>query len=89
MASYNLSYKPSVEKDLRSIPRLLVAQIIARIERLASDPFPPQSVKLQGAERLYRLRVGEYRVVYGVDSEARHILVHHVRNRRDVYRRLP
>lgn len=70
MASYSLSYRPSVEKDLQSIPHALVARIIARIERLPSDPFPVQSTKLQGAERLYRLRVGGYRIVYEVDPEA-------------------
>lgn len=59
------------------------------MERLPSDPFPPQSVKLQGAERLYRLRIGGHRVVDEVDSDARQIVVHYVRNRRDVYRRLP
>ena len=67
MASYSLSYRPSVEKDFRSTPRSFVARITARIERLPSDPFPPQSSELQGAERLYRLRVGDYRVVYEVD----------------------
>ena len=87
MAAYSLSYKPSVEKDLRSIPRPLVARIIARVECLPSDPFPPQSAKLQGAERLYRLRVGDYRVVYEVDTDTLHITVQYVRHRRDVYRR--
>ena len=88
MATYSLSYKPSVEKDLQSIPRPLVARIIARVEHLPSDPFPPQSAKLQGAERLHRLRVGDYRVVYEVDTDALHITVQYVRHRRDVYRRL-
>ncbi len=88
MASYSLSYKPSVEKDFQSIPRPLVARITARVERLPSDPFPPQSAKLQGAEHLYRLRVGDYRVVYEVDTDALHITVQYVRHRRDVYRRL-
>ena len=88
MVSYSLSYRPSVEKDLRSIPHALVARIIARMERLSSDPFPAQSTKLQGAERLYRLRIGDYRIVYEIDSEARHILVQYVRHRRDVYRGL-
>ena len=88
MATYSLSYKPSVEKDLQSIPRPLVARIIARVERLPSDPFPPQSAKLQGAERLHRLRIGDYRVVYEVDTDARHITVQYVRHRRDVYRQL-
>jgi mRNA interferase RelE/StbE len=89
VASYSLSYRPSVEKDIQSIPRSFVARIIARIERLPSDPFPPQSAKLQGAERLYRLRVGDYRIVYEVDLDALHITVQYVRHRRDVYRRLP
>ena len=88
MAAYSLSYRPSVEKDLQSIPHASVARIIARMERLPSDPFPIQSTKLQGAERLYRLRVGDYRIVYEVDPEARHILVQYVRHRRDVYRRI-
>lgn len=88
MASYSLSYRPSVEKDLQSIPRSFVARIMARIERLPSDPFPPQSAKLQGAARLYRLRVGDYRIVYEVDSDAQHIIVQYVRHRRDVYRSL-
>ena len=89
MASYSLTYRPSVEKDLQSIPRSIVARIIARMERLPSDPFPPQSAKLQGAERLHRLRVGDYRIVYEVDTDALHIIVQYVRHRRDVYRRLP
>ena len=88
MASYSLSFKPSVEKDLQSIPRSIVSRILERIDRLPTDPFPSQSAKLQGAERLYRLRVGDYRIVYEVDRDAVHITVHYVRHRRDVYRTL-
>lgn len=61
---------------------------MARIESLAANPFPPKSLKLAGAERLYRIRVGDYRVVYEVVAEAKQVLVHHVRHRREVYRRL-
>jgi hypothetical protein len=61
---------------------------MARIERLPSDPFPVQLTKLQGAERLYRLRVGDYWIVYEMDPGARHILVQYVRHRRDAYRQL-
>jgi mRNA interferase RelE/StbE len=88
VASYSLEFKPSVEKDLQSIPRSFVSRILARIDRLATDPFPPQSAKLQGAECLYRLRVGDYRVVYEVDSKALLITIQYVRHRRDVYRML-
>jgi mRNA interferase RelE/StbE len=88
VASYSLSYKPSVEKDLQPIPRSIVGRIVERIEGLLSDPFPPQSAKLQGAERLYRLRVGDYRIVYEVNREVMQIIVQYVRHRREVYRRL-
>ena len=59
-----------------------------RVEALEDDPFPRQSVKLTGAEQLYRLRVGDYRIVYGVDKDAGQVIVHYVRHRRDVYRQL-
>ncbi len=88
MASYSLSFKPSVEKDLQSIPRSIITRILDRIDHLPAHPNPPQSTKLQGAERLYHLRVGDYRIVYEVDREAEQITVHYVRHRREVYRTL-
>lgn len=42
----------------------MVARIMKRIEALGDDPFPDQSIKLAGTEQLYRLRIGDYRVVY-------------------------
>jgi mRNA interferase RelE/StbE len=84
VASYSLSHSPSVENVLQSIPRGFVARIIAKIERLPSEPFPAQSARLQGAERLYPLRVGDYRVVSEVDTEALHIIVQYIRHRREV-----
>jgi mRNA interferase RelE/StbE len=55
---------------------------------LKDDPIPRQSVKLSGAEHLYRIRVGEYRIVFGVDTARMKVVIHHVRHRRDVYRQL-
>jgi mRNA interferase RelE/StbE len=88
MASYNIVFKPSVGKDLRSLPKPMVARVLKQIESLRENPFPPQHVKLAGAERLYRIWVGDYRVVYGVDTESRQITIHYVRHRREVYRGL-
>ncbi len=88
MASYKIVFKPSIEKDLRALPRPAVARVMSRIEALKDDPFPRQSVKLTGAEQLYRLRVGDYRIVYGVNKDAGQVIVHYVRHRRDVYRQL-
>ena len=88
MTSYSITFKPSVEKDLRSLPRVTVTRVIERIEGLKTTPLPPQAIKLSGAERLYRIRVGDYRIVYEVDTQARHIVIHYVRHRSKVYRAL-
>ena len=88
MASYKVIFKPSVEKDLRSLSRSVVTRIFKRIDALKEDPFPRQSVKLTGAEQLYRVRIGDYRIIYGVDNNNRQVIVHYVRHRKDVYRHL-
>jgi len=88
MASYKVIPKPSVEKDLRSLPKPAIARVLRAFDVLGKDPFPRQALKLEGGEQLYRLRVGDYRVVYGVDQKAKEIVIHHVRHRRDVYRKL-
>lgn len=88
MASYNVIFKPSVEKDLRSLPPSVMARVFKRIGALRDNPFPRQSLRLAGAEQLYRLRVGGYRVIYAVDRDNRHVVVHYVRHRRDACRHL-
>jgi len=88
MGSYSINFKPSVEKDLRPLSKKLVSRVMKRIERLKTDPFPRQAIKLLGTERLYRIRVGDYRIVYEVDTQAKEITIHYVRHRREVYRAL-
>ena len=56
------------------------------VERLETNPFPRQAIKLSNAERLYRIRVGDYRIVYEVNTQAKQITIHYVRHRRKVYR---
>ena len=88
MNCYSVSFKPSVEKDLRSLSKILISRVLERVERLKNDPFPRQAITLSGTERLYRIRVGDYRIVYEVDTQAKQILIHYVRHRREVYRAL-
>lgn len=88
MASYKVILKPSVEKDLRSLPQSLVARVFGHIEALQSNPLPRGARKLSAADELYRVRVGDYRIVYAVDTGARRVTVYYVRHRRDVYRHL-
>jgi mRNA interferase RelE/StbE len=86
MALYRVLLKPSVEKDLRQLPKVALNRVIGKIEALAADPLPRQSVKLTGAEHLYRVRVGDYRIIYAVDQRTRVVTVHYVRHRKDAYR---
>jgi mRNA interferase RelE/StbE len=86
MARYELRFKPSVAKDLRDIARADVRRILARIETLRDDPRPPGSEKLSAQER-YRLRQGNYRILYTVSDVEVVVEVVMVGHRREVYRK--
>lgn len=85
MASYRLTFKKSVTKDFRSIPKNDVPRILKRIEALADDPRPVGSEKLSGQER-FRMRQGMYRIIYEIQNEELVIIVVKVGHRREVYR---
>ena len=86
MESYSLQWRNSTRKDIRSLPRQEVARIVAAVAQLASDPMPHGSQKLSGSERTYRIRVGDYRVVYEVCPDSHIVEIQRVRHRKDVYR---
>lgn len=67
MASYKLRIKPSAVKELEVLPTKDRRKIVTRIEELASDPRPHGCEKLSGLEQ-YRVRQGDYRVVYSIDD---------------------
>lgn len=84
--SYRLAIKKSAERELRGVPQRDLRRIVNRIQGLASNPRPPGNEKLSGQER-YRLRQGDYRIVYGVDDDQRIVEVVKIGHRREVYRR--
>ena len=83
--SYSVVVKRSAERELRAIPRPDLGRVVTRIRRLADDPRPPGSERLSGEDR-YRIRRGDYRVVYAIDDEQRIVEVVRIGHRRDVYR---
>jgi mRNA interferase RelE/StbE len=85
VASYRLLIKPTAVKELEALPAKDRRRIVPRIEGRASEPRPHGCEKLSGLEQ-YRVRQGDYRVVYGVDDEARVVIVVKIGHRRDVYR---
>ena len=86
MASYSAVIKPSVEKDLRGLSQPIVRRLWERIEAPSNEPIPRRSIKLAGAERLYRVRVGDYRIVYSVDHAAQVVTIQYVRHRSAAYK---
>ena len=88
MASYSFIVRPSVEKDLRSLPASVARRLFEHMAALQNNPFPRGSLKLTGAEQLYRVRVGDYRMIYAGDQDNRQVVVYYVRHRRDAYRQL-
>lgn len=87
MPGYRVELQPSLERDLDRLDPQLLDRIMDRIDGLAIDPRAGAVEKLSGLE-LYRVRVGDHRIVYRIDDAARAVFVHRVRHRRDVYRRL-
>jgi len=88
MDPYGISFKKSAEKDLRKIPREIIPHIFEHIEDLAADPVPHDAYKLASTEYLYRIRVGDYRVIYQVLHDRREIVVYYIRHRSVAYRGL-
>ena len=86
MKPYQINFQSSVDKDLRKLSSENCDRLLARIGELANEPMPVQAIKLKGTEGLYRVRVGDYRIIYEVDASAKNILIHYVRHRREVYR---
>jgi mRNA interferase RelE/StbE len=84
-AFYSLRIKRSAEKELHRVPKTDLRRIVERMERLAAEPRPPGCEKLF-AENVYRVRQGDYRILYSVDDGERVIEVIKIGHRREVYR---
>ncbi len=80
MAPYRVTVKKSVAKDMNGIPKKDVRRILAAIRALADQPRPPGSKKLSGQER-YRLRQGNYRILYSIEDDQLIVCVVRVGNR--------
>lgn len=85
MASYKLQIKPSAAKELETLPKKDRQRVVARIQTLATDSRPQGCEKLSGQD-LYRVRQGDYRILYTVNDAALLVVVYKIGHRRDVYR---
>ncbi len=84
---YAVILKPSVKKQLKRLDRKQAERILAKVYALAEDPFPNASDSLSN-QAAYRLRVGDYRVIYEVQKQEVRIWVIRIQHRREVYKNL-
>lgn len=85
MAKFELVFKESVSKDLKDVPKQDVQRILERIHLLRNDPYSAGSVKLSG-KNYYRVRQGNYRILYEIKDRQLVVVVVKVGHRREVYR---
>ena len=83
---YEVLLERTAERDLKQLPSSQFLRIIPQLKTLAHNPRPPGSRKLTGADRDWRVRVGDYRILYEIDDKAKVIRVMRVRHRREAYR---
>jgi mRNA interferase RelE/StbE len=86
---YSVSLAPAAARQMRALPQQIQARLFPAIADLANDPRPLGSRKLTGEADLYRIRVGNYCIVYAIDDDAMTVTVVKVGDRKDVYRRSP
>lgn len=85
MPSYSVQFVRSARKELERLPDAILRRVFVRIEDLAGTPRPPGCKKLRGARDLWRIRIGDYRVVYHLDDDRRVVEIRAIGDRKDIY----
>lgn len=83
---FQLLYKSSVKKELKKITQLDRVAIVQKIELLKNNPRPIGSAKLKGSVDLFRIRYGDYRVIYQIQNNVLIIIIIKVGHRRGIYK---
>lgn len=85
---YTVVFARMVPKEIKRLPNSMQERVKHALQGLSHNPFPEGAKTLQGYEHLYRLRVGDYRIVYDVKKVVRILTVIRIAHRKDVYRRM-
>jgi mRNA interferase RelE/StbE len=85
--NYKIIFRPVAQRELGSLSQAARIRIATKIEELSENPRPPGVRKLSGVEELYRVRVGDFRIVYAIDDDAQTVRVVAIGDRSEIYRR--
>jgi len=86
--AYAVTFKASATKELGNLSKSISNSVLSKINALAANPRPNGCAKLKGAGNMWRIRVGDYRVVYVIDDTREIVDIRIIAHRGDVYRRL-
>ena len=86
MPEYKITFARSARKELEKLPPHIAERILDRVEDLSAVPRPAGSLKLKGESSLWRIRIGDYRVIYAINDLKRVLDISFIRHRKDVYR---
>jgi len=84
-AKYRIELAPAARRQFKKLPKDIKKKIAKAIDKLETDPYPDGVKKLTNEDDLYRVRVGDYRIVYHISNKELLILIVRVRHRKDVY----
>lgn len=87
-SSLEITWHEEAVKELSKLDGGTIRRVLDKVERLACEPFPPQARALTGFTCTYRLRVGDYRVIYSLVDRELPILILSIGHRREVYEKL-
>jgi mRNA interferase RelE/StbE len=85
LSGYTVEVKPSARKELEALPDNVLARVILKLESLGAAPRPTGCKKLKGYKDQWRIRVGDWRVLYIIDDTAKLVSITHIAHRREVY----
>jgi len=86
MDRYSITFARSARKELEYLDTTIVEKVFPKIESLANQPRPRGCRKLKGGNNLWRIRIGDYRVIYSIEDRGRVVDIVAVRHRREAYR---
>ncbi|MGA2622181.1 MAG: type II toxin-antitoxin system RelE/ParE family toxin [Thermoguttaceae bacterium] len=86
MTPYEVFFKPSADRQLQKLPPDIQRRIVSELAAVALNPRPPGVVKMGGYENLWRIRIGNYRVLYEIHDDHLIVLVLRIAHRKDAYR---
>ena len=84
--TYKIQFSRAAAKELQEIPGSDLKKLSKKIEKLAENPLPPGHEKLKGKDAIYRIRQGDYRILYSIFDKTCVILIVKIGHRREVYR---